>query len=194
MVPADSRLSQAPTSRRTVRIVKRRLPPKAALISLFITATAAACAFLAWRLWQVEDDVAPFRRTLPDVLLTYQCTRGDTFQAKGQVEPIRCPDCGREAYPLATYICPTHQDQDVLVRFVVGDDGDPVVGEVRTSHTAAWTKPEDGVRCTKCGAIMTLWNDETIDAARLKHREARKRSAPPRPDAAPPNDSVTPSP
>lgn len=179
--------------RRTVRIVKRRLPSRTAAISLAITALAAACGFVAWRLWQADAGVVPYQRTLGDVLLTYRCPRGDDFQAKGQVTAINCPNCGRPAFPVATFACDAHHSQEVWVRFRTDSDGDPVVDQVRPLPNGEWTKLDEGLKCQRCGLPMTRVSEDTIDFNRLRPRDPEggiRRSAPPGPaDDSPRSDS-----
>jgi hypothetical protein len=196
---AESRSSStAARPRHTVRIVKRRLPPRAALISLGITACAAGVGFLAFRVWETDEPVTAFRPTIGDVFLTYRCERGDVFQSRGQVEPLPCPTCGRPAHPLATYTCQAHGDQDFLVQFAVGADGEPVVARLRALPHGVWIEAGHGPQC-RCGAIMTRKPVDEIDFGKLKRREGegspRKpvQAAPERPKAEAPQPE-TPSP
>lgn len=167
--------------RRTVRIVRRRLPPRTALISLVITVLAAACAFIAWRLWRDDGAVAPYQRTLDDVLLTYRCVRGDVFKSKGQAVPLDCPNCGRPAHPVAIFECPSHHQHEAMVRFAAPNDRLPVIDQVKLLPGGEWTKSDAELKCSKCGLPLNRRPEDAIDFEKLKPRDPdglHKRSAP----------------
>ncbi len=183
MVPVDGRRSTAEHSgRRKVRIVRRRLPPKAALFSLLIAASAAAVAFMAWRVWRQETPVVSGGRTLSDVLLNYRCGRGDSFRDKGRVEPIPCLICGRPAHPVAVYSCSQHGDFEVLVQFDTDSLGEAYVAKLRVWPSGEWHDAESGAACPRCGELMTRKPTESLDFNRLRRREGEgtpRRPVPP---------------
>jgi len=133
-----------------------------------VAGCSAAVAFVAWRVWQKESEIKIYRRTLGDVLLTYRCERGETFRAKGQVEALKCPSCGRPAYAVTSYFCPTHEEQDVAVQFKLDEHGEAVMSKTRVLPNGPWTDAELGVRCGKCGELMTRQMEDGIDLSRLR--------------------------
>jgi len=165
------------------------MPPRTALISLMVAAAAAAVAFGAWRVFR-DDAVRPVvQRTVRDVLLTYKCERGHTFNAMGQAEPLKCPFCGTPAHAITQYVCPLHGDVEVSVEFTLDADGEPIVSKLRLPG-GRWVDVEAGLRCPRCG--QPLYREDHNSVADFG-RERREGEAPRRP-AIPPNEQPRPQP
>ena len=151
MPQADSQPKKgSPARRRTVRIIKPRTTPWAA-ISLLAAAVAAMSSLAVWRLWQTEEP-QPYRRKLTDVELEWKCDAGHSFRAAGQVDPRECWKCdppALAAYPIDNYVCPRGHSYEVAVRFAQGDDGAPKVTQLRLAGRD-WTPIEEGLRCPRC--------------------------------------------
>lgn len=170
---SESRSPATEAPRRpTVRIVRRRLPPAAALISLSITAVAAIIAFVAWRVWREDEPLAGPERTLAGMVLTHRCEQGHRpFEAGAQIDHRTCTQCGQPAYPVTRYHCPTHGDQAVLVQFTLDELGEPAVARVRALAGGDWAAVELGVECPLCNEPMTYESKDSIDFKRFKKRE-----------------------
>lgn len=152
-----------PARRHTVRIVRRRIPSRAALLSLLTAMAAAAVAFAAWRWWQPAPTVAVYQRTLSDVEMSWRCEAGHSFTASGQVADRPCAMCDQPAYPVIGYECKQHGPVEVAVRFTSGPDGAPRMSQLRVNH-GAWFPASDPVRCPQCGAPMVPKPADPLDA------------------------------
>lgn len=139
--------------RPTVRIVKRRLPPQTALISLLIAAAAAAVAFGAWYVWRDDVGQQVVHRTIFDVMLPYRCERGHRFNAPGQAGPLRCPQCGTQAHAVTDYVCPIHGETEVAVEFALDAHGEAVVTKLSV-EAGEWVNADTGIRCPRCGQAL----------------------------------------
>jgi uncharacterized protein (UPF0212 family) len=189
--------------RPTVRIVKRRMPPQAALISLLVASAAAAVAYGAWRVWRDDFRDPVVTRTLEDVVLNYKCERSHTFVAMGQAEPLKCPQCGTPAYAVATYVCPVHGDTEVAVDFELNAYGEPVMARLRLSG-GKWVDVDVGLRCPRCGQplhreytnpLASLGDERKgVDGEGPPRRPAIPPSEEPRPQPSPPGEPKTPAP
>jgi predicted RNA-binding Zn-ribbon protein involved in translation (DUF1610 family) len=174
----------------TVRIVKRRMPTPTALASLLIAAAAAAMAFGAWRVWREDSGPPVYRRTIADLVLTYECLRGHRFNAQGQVEPLKCMSCGTPAFPVTTYVCPAHGEIEVMVRFELDAKGEAEVAAI-SRDGERWLTVELGLQCPRCGQPMFRESESTIaDLGKKPDGEATRR--PPTPTKEQPRPSFSP--
>lgn len=139
--------------RRTVRIVKHRTLPRAATVSLAITAATAVVMFVIWRTWRSENTVTVVQRTLADVELTWKCDAGHTFTAEGQVGSRECRVCREPAYPITTYECKVHGPIEVAARFSQEPSGAARVSDHRV-HGGEWVSADIGVACPRCNAPL----------------------------------------
>jgi hypothetical protein len=136
--------------RPTVRIVKRRVLPRAALLSLGLAAAAAGVAFAAWRWWRPAPTGPVYRRSIEDVELTWKCEAGHPFTFPGRLTELPCTRCGQPAFPVTAYDCPEHGSFEVAVRFAIDASGNARVSHVRFQG-GEWAPVADGPRCPKCG-------------------------------------------
>lgn len=160
--------------RRTVRIVTRRMPSRAATISLVVAVAAAVFLFVAWRIWQRDESVAVYVRTMRDVELDWRCEGGHFFQSQGQVEPRPCWMCGQTAFPVTDYECPVHDVYEVAVRFTEDADGvaTPVQWRLPDGH---WVDAEEGLQCWRCGKdLVRLSNDPAALLNRSMQQKDRR--------------------
>jgi len=157
--------------RRTVRIVKKRIPTQAAALSLAAVALTAVFTFGAWRWWD-SDTVSPPpapQPTLFEVELDWRCAAGHTFSATGQVGTRICPQCGQRAYPFAKYSCEKHGAYEVQAEFVRDAAGKTRVGRFKVSG-GEWAEAGDGPRCPRCGAVMERKLDPLAGMVRPKRK------------------------
>lgn len=146
MSRAKSR-ARAGRRRRTVRIVRPRLPRTAAL-SLLVAVVTAGVLFGVWRFFRQDEHPVINPRGLSDVYLNWRCTVGHSFRALGQVQPRACPTCGRLSYPVAVFLCPEHGEHEVAIRYALDADGEPQPTEFRVGR-GKWVSLED-LRCPRC--------------------------------------------
>lgn len=146
---------------RKVRIVKKRIPSRAAGLSLAAVAATAVFALVAWRWWRADEPVIQAPTLFEDLELDWKCEQGHVFVAQGQVGGRPCPEavagrgtCGEMAYPFTFYTCPTHADYEVKVQFQRDEQGQPRVALYRVGH-GQWTPAGDGPKCPRCELIMT---------------------------------------
>jgi len=140
--------------RHKVRIVKRRVIPRAAVLSLVLALGAAAITFSTWRMFRVPTPVESYTRSLKDLILPYICDRGHEFNAPGAVGAPPCPICGVPTQHVTSLICPVHGEQRVEVQFERGEDGIERIGRLRLPK-GPWVTPEQGLRCPKCQAPLS---------------------------------------
>jgi hypothetical protein len=143
----------AAQGRRTVRIVKSRTLSRPALISLVVACAAVVATLALWRFWQPKDIVPPAQRTLGEWETDWKCDSGHSFHAAGQTEPRSCWTCGKPAYPVAYYHCPTHGTYETNARFKADDEGRPKVAYLRL-RGGSWVSVEQGLRCPRCGQLL----------------------------------------
>jgi len=160
--PDDSAVDRALLARRhTVRIVQRRTPSRAAMLSLVMAMSAAAVAFAAWRWWRPAPTVPIYQRTIKDVELSWKCEAGHSFTAPGQVADRLCATCDQPAYAVTSYECERHGVIEVAVRFASGDDV-PRVSQLRVGR-GIWFPATDAVRCPHCDAPMVRKQTNPLD-------------------------------
>lgn len=157
VTPKTAQYTPVPTThRRTVRIVGRRRPSRAATVSLIIAGMTAVGVFAVWRVWRSDEEVVqPYVRTIFDTELQWRCEAGHVFEALGQVEPKHCWKCGRLAYPITHYKCPVHGDFEAAVRFAMDHDGTVHPTELRFPG-GSWIPAEGRPPCPRCGRPMDL--------------------------------------
>lgn len=160
------------TRRRTVRIVKRRAPPRAATISVAMAVAAAILLPVVWHLWRGEEPVPLLERSLANAELTWRCEAGHLFRAKGHAfgadgltDARTCWRCGKPAYPSARYACPVHGAYDVTLRFAKGEDGFEVVSRIRLTGRE-WVFADEGVYCPRCNRRLEYSRDPLAGLAR----------------------------
>ena len=157
---------------RKVRIVKRRMPSRAAGLSLAAVAVTAVFAFSAWRWWRT-DEVPVIASTLfEDAELDWKCEQGHTFQAQGQVGGRPCTSCGEMAYPFTVYQCSTHGAYEVKVQFERDEQGRARPALYRVGH-GQWTAAGEGPKCPRCEQIMTR---KEVDPLEGRVKPKRKSS------------------
>ncbi|MEK7731297.1 MAG: hypothetical protein AAB363_05520 [Planctomycetota bacterium] len=162
--PEDSPVDRThPARRHTVRIVQRRTPSRAAMLSLVMAISAAAVAFAAWRWWRPAPTVPVYQRTINDVELSWKCEAGHSFTASGQVADRPCAMCDQPAYAMTPYECPQHGRTEVAVRFTSGADGAPRVSQFRVNQ-GTWFPATDPVRCPHCDVPMLRKLTDPLDA------------------------------
>lgn len=139
---------------RKVRIVKRRIPSRAAGLSLAAVAVTAVFSFAAWRWWRADQAPINVPSLLEDVELDWKCDQGHVFQSQGQVGGRPCPVCREMAYPVTTYACSTHGAVEVKVQFGRDDSGrtNPILFRIQNGP---WSSGNGGPKCPKCDEIMT---------------------------------------
>ena len=164
--------SMSRPGRRTVRIITRRGPSRAATISLVVAVAAAALLFFVWRIWQKEDDVSVYVRTIRDVELDWRCEGGHLFRSLGQVEPRPCWMCGETAYPVTQYHCSVHGSFEVDVRFAENADGVATPEQLRLPG-GGWVRADPGLKCPRCGKKLVRRQAEDPIAA-IKRGKKRK--------------------
>ncbi len=173
MTPRDSLTARAEAPgtrrRRTVRIVRRRTPSRAAILSLLTAVSAAGVAFAAWRWWRPAPPVPFYERTIRDVELTWKCEAGHAFMAAGQVADRLCAMCDRPAHVFTLYECRQHGVAEVTVRFTEGPDGRPKVSHFRVKKE--WIEASDPVPCPQCNVPMTRKQADPLEAF---NREKKK--------------------
>ncbi len=172
------------TQRHKVRIVKRRLPQRGAIISLAIAIGASAIVFLAWRVFRPTPPVVAYTRTLGDVLLSYECERGHAFNAPGRIGALACPTCQTPSYPRTNYICPIHNEQPVEVDFSMTPDGTERVSRIRVPE-GEWKTPEEGVRCSKCRSPLS--QPKQYDLSHLGQKPTKQKPG----ERPPPREAPT---
>jgi hypothetical protein len=161
--PDDSPVDRPhPVRRHTVRIVQRRTPSRAAMLSLLMAMATAAVAFAVWRWWRPAPTVPVYQRTINDVELNWKCDAGHSFIAPGQVADRPCAMCDKPAYALASYECKQHGLFEVAVRFAAGPDGASRMSQFRV-HQGAWSSAGDPVPCPHCGEPMLRKQVDPLD-------------------------------
>jgi len=164
MSPTSSKPGKAAgVRRRTVRIVKSRRLSRPALISLLVAAGAVVATLALWRFWQHGDVVPPTQRTLGEWETEWKCDGGHSFRAAGQIEPRSCWTCGKPAYSVAFYRCPTHGTYEVSARFKADDGGRPKIAYLRL-RGGRWVAVEDGLRCPQCGQVLRYGGHDPLRA------------------------------
>jgi hypothetical protein len=157
---------------RKVRIVKRRIPSRAAGLSLAAVAVTAVFAFSAWRWWRT-DEVPVVESTLfEDAELDWKCDQGHIFQAQGQVGGRPCTTCGEMAYPFTVYQCSTHGAYEEKVQFERDGQGHAHPALFRVVH-GQWTAAGDGPKCPRCELVMTR---KEVDPLEGRVKPKRKTS------------------
>ncbi len=154
----------------SVRIAGRRSIPRATVLSLAL-ATIAALSFPAvWRLLQSKDELRAPQRQLAEVEMEWKCSQGHTFRAAGQIGPRPCWHCDREAYPVTLYACPVHGSTEVLVRFMLGEDGSASVQAIRLQNQP-WATPEQGLTCPRCSRKLSYVGNDPLEAVKRGQRK-----------------------
>lgn len=163
---------------RKVRIIKKRIPSRAAGLSLAAVAATAIIAFAAWRWWRIDQLPIVAPSILEDTELDWKCASGHIFVAQGQVGGRPCPEpvsgrgpCGEMAYPQATYECKSHGTSEVLVQFERTDSGRTRPALFRVG-TGQWQSADGaGPKCPRCGLEMTR---KSVDPLEGKVRPKRR--------------------
>lgn len=172
MLSAGSRgPSQVAQPRRTVRIVKRRIPSRAAALSLAAVAATAVFSFAAWRWWR-SDAIMPLPLpppTLFDVDLDWRCSAGHTFNALGRTGSRQCPQCGGIAFAFAAYHCERHGTYEVQAEFAREADGRERAVKFKVQG-GEWADAGDGPHCPRCGAVMVRKQDPLAGVIRGKRK------------------------
>ncbi len=163
-----------PPTRHTVRIIRRRGPSRAALISLVSAFAAAAVLFAAWRIWRKDEVVAAYERTLADVILDYRCEGEHAFKALGQPGAMSCPTCGRSAYAVTRYECSMHGPFDVAVRFGVDESGRASVTKLRMPQER-WVDVKEGLTCPRCTRSLAPILEEDLSKLGLDPEPLERR-------------------
>lgn len=166
------------TPKRKVRIVKRRLPPRGAIVSLAIALGASATVFLTWRVFRPVSPATPYVRTLQDVLLPHRCERGHEFNAPGQVGPIACPTCQTPAYAQTTFECPIHGARTVEVDYALTTDGAEEVSRLRLLG-GEWSSAQGGLRCPNCRSPLVRPRHEDISRLGQQRPKVKPGERPP---------------
>ncbi len=158
--------------RRTVRIITRRGPSRAATISLVVAVAVAALLFFVWRFWHKEDNVSVYVRTIRDVELDWRCDAGHLFRSLGQVEPRPCWMCGETAYPVTRYHCSAHGSFEVAVRFAEDAEGVAKPDQLRLPGRD-WVGADPGLKCPRCSKALVRRQAQDPIAA-IKRGKKRK--------------------
>jgi hypothetical protein len=158
--------------RRKVRIVKRRIPSRAAGLSLAAVAVTGVFAFIAWRWWNTDDAPIVASNIIEDAELDWKCEQGHEFAAQGQVGGRPCPTCGEMAYPFTVYQCASHGAYEVKVQFERDAQGRARVVLYRVGH-GQWTPAQDGPKCPRCELVMTRSDPDPLEG---RVRPKRKSS------------------
>lgn len=158
---------------RKVRIVKRRIPSRAAGLSLAAVVVTGVFALIAWRWWRTDElPVAVSPTLFEDTELDWKCEQGHTFEAQGQVGGRPCPNCGEMAYPVTLYYCSSHGDYEVKVQFARDEKGRARPALYRVGH-GQWAPAGEGPKCPRCELVMTR---KQIDPLEGRVRPKRKSS------------------
>ncbi len=163
-----------PPTRHTVRIIRRRGPSRAALVSLVSAFAAAAVLFAAWRIWRTDEVVVSYERTLADVVLDYRCEAEHAFKALGQPEAMSCPTCGRPAYPLTRYECRMHGTFEVAVRFGLDELGRTSVSKLRLAGERG-VDEKDGLTCPRCQRRLAPKREEDLSELGMDPERQERR-------------------
>lgn len=147
---------------RKVRIVRRRIPSRAAAISLAAVAVTSVFAFAAWRWWRADERPIAQSNILEDTELDWKCDQGHTFQSQGEVGGRPCPVCKQMAYPVTTYACPTHGIVEVKVQFARDESG-RARPELFRIQSGPWLKIDEGLKCPRCDEIMTRQDIDPLE-------------------------------
>lgn len=153
----------------SVRIVEPRTIPRAAKLSIVMTAAAAAVAFAAWRWWQPPVTIAAAQRSVLDIDLPWRCDAGHSFVAKGQTADRLCSSCSEPAYPVTTYECKQHGPFEVFVKLKSVADGVSVASQWRLGKTD-WVSSEGELICPRCHATLVRRHADSADAAVRLHK------------------------
>lgn len=168
MSPTHSqRAGTAGKPRRTVRIIKRRRLPRAAVVSLLITGATACVLFAAWRMWRDDTPIDIRQRTVRDVALTWKCEQGHSISARGRAGARPCYACDLPMYPVTVFKCEIHGPVDVMVQFSSDDAGELRVSKHKLAR-GRWVDEEKDLRCPRCG--RQLVRKEADDLAELGRR------------------------
>ena len=157
---------------RKVRIVKRRIPSRAAGLSLAAVAVTGVFALIAWRWWNTDDAPIIAANVIEDTELDWKCDQGHIFPAQGQVGGRACPDCGQMAYPVTTYSCASHGSYEVKVQFERDPQGRARAALYYVGH-GPWTPAGEGPKCPRCELVMTRKEPDPLEG---RVRPKRKSS------------------
>lgn len=157
---------------RKVRIVKRRMPSRAAGLSLAAVAATGVIALSAWRWWRTDPAPIVSTAIFEDAELDWRCDQGHAFEAQGQVGGRPCPTCGEMAYAFTHYQCETHGTYEVKVQFERGDQGRPRAALFRVGQ-GQWIAAGKGPKCPRCELIMTRKEHDPLEG---RVRPKRKSS------------------
>ncbi len=157
---------------RKVRIVKRRIPSRAAGLSLAAVAVTGVFALIAWRWWNTDDAPIITSNMIEDAELDWKCEQGHTFPAQGQTGGRPCQFCDEMAYPFTSYQCISHGTYEVKVQFERDANGRVRAGLYRVGH-GQWTPAGEGPKCPRCELVMSRTDPDPLEG---RVRPKRKSS------------------
>ena len=164
MPPIHSQTPGASGKRRhTVRIIKRRRPPRAAILSLLVSASTAAVLFAGWRMWRDDQPVVIPSREVSDVVLTWKCKHGHSISARGRAGTRPCHSCDSPMYPVTVYECDAHGQVEVMVQFIEDASGGFRIAKRRVAR-GRWVEQESDLRCPRCGRPLTRRKADDLTA------------------------------
>ncbi|MEK6676329.1 MAG: hypothetical protein AABZ47_11830 [Planctomycetota bacterium] len=135
--------------RRSVRIARPRSQVHAIRFTFLLVFAVGLSLLLIYRTWQPETPPSAEIRGLADVEMDWKCDGGHLFRIGGRTEPVACPTCGKDAFPVTTYLCEQHGPIEVLFRFFPKAEGEEGQPQVRLGLNG-WKGLDEGLKCPKC--------------------------------------------
>lgn len=157
-------LNRPATSVRKIRFIGSKRARWTLAGSLLIPLSIALVGAVAWQwLNHPKVDRTILQRTIADFTLRWRCDQGHVFHAPGQLGSRPCTSCGQSAVPTDRYACPEHGAFDVLLEFSAYDDPQRPHAKRYRLPNGSWQKIADGVRCPRCGAVMTRFSADPLN-------------------------------
>ncbi len=126
---------------------------RAGLLNLTLAAAVGLLAWFSW--WILQEKPAPVavQRSFTELRIPWQCSAGHQYEANGALSPQPCPECGAEAYPIASYRCTEHGALLARLRHEQADDGSFVLSAISFVEDEWIPRPPE-LRCPYCGLAL----------------------------------------
>ena len=132
-----------------VRLHKEPFWTRRTIVSFGSCVSAGLIIILLWWLWPRRQVELAYQRDVREVMVLWRCPAGHGFEARGRVDRMVCPNCGKPAEIEWKYECPDHGPILLQVRYRLTPKGRTALDRFSLDGET-WKSIDEGLRCPQC--------------------------------------------